>query len=80
MGSTWSDSRCWWIALHLIPGLGNIAGKKLLERFGTPKGIFDAKRSELISVEGVRKGVAGKIANQEWESDPEKVLEIVKKN
>ncbi|MBW1771307.1 MAG: DNA-protecting protein DprA [Deltaproteobacteria bacterium] len=80
MGSTWSDSRCWWVALHLIPGLGNIAGKKLLERFGTPKGIFDAKRSELISVEGVRKGVAGKIANQEWESDPEKVLEIVIKN
>ena len=80
MERRWSDSLCWWIALHLIPGLGNVAGKKLLERFGTPQGIFDAKRSELMAVEGVRKGVAGKIANQEWESDPEKVFEIVKKN
>jgi DNA processing protein len=64
----------------LIPGLGNVAGRKLLERFGAPQGIFDAKRSELMSVEGVRKGVAGKIANQEWDSDPEKVFEIVKKS
>lgn len=61
----------------MIPGLGNVAAKKLLERFGTPQGIFAATRSELMSVKGVRKAVARTIANQEWGSDPEKVLETV---
>ena len=77
MGRTWSDSRSGWVALHLIPGLGNVACKKLLERFGSPEGIFGAKGSELMSVEGVRQGVARKIAKREYTSDPEKVLKII---
>lgn len=77
MGRTWSDSRCGWVALHLIPGLGNVACKKLLERFGSPEGIFRAKGSELMSVQGVRPGVARKIANREYTSDPEQTLRII---
>ena len=79
MGRTWSDSRCGWIALHLIPGLGNVACKKLLERFGSPEGIFEAKGSELMSVKGVRPAVARKIAGRKFSSDPEEVLKILEK-
>jgi DNA processing protein len=66
----WPDSRCGWLALHMIPGLGNIAGKNLLDRFGSPEQIFKTTVSELMTVEGVRKQVAQHIVKREYTADP----------
>jgi len=79
MRKTWSDNRCDWLALHLVPGLGNIAGKNLVERFGSPERILQASISELMEVEGLRKEAARKILNREYTSDPLEVLRKVEK-
>jgi DNA processing protein len=69
-----SDSRVDWLALHLVPGLGNIAFKKLLERFGDPTEVFRAKLTDLAQVEGLRKHIAQKVVQREFSLDPHKVL------
>ena len=66
-----------WIALTMIPGLGNIISKKLLERFGSPENIFKAPISELITVEGLHKTIAKRIAKKEFSTDPSEELKRV---
>lgn len=68
-----------WIALYLIPGLGNYAFKNLLEKFGNPEAVFKAGISELVEVEWVRKDTAQKIVNKEFALDPEEEFRKVEK-
>jgi len=60
--------------LHLVPGLGNIAFKNLLEAFGGPEEIFCATLADLMKVVGLRKEIACRIVAREYTSDPDKVL------
>ncbi len=53
-----------WLALYLIPGLGNALIKRLIDRFGDPETVFEAGMTELMHVEGMRREVAGKIARR----------------
>lgn len=69
-----------WTALYLIPGLGNMAFKNLLEAFGSPDSVFQASLGELKAVEGLREVTAKRIINEEFSSDPEKELIKVEKN
>lgn len=39
-----------WIALNMTPGVGPAVAAKLLERFGSPDGVFQARRAELESL------------------------------
>jgi DNA processing protein len=71
----WSDNRCLWLALYLTPGLGSVAMKSLLTRFGEPARIFQASLSELSEVEGIRKEVAQAITERRLSGSPEKELE-----
>lgn len=68
------DTREDWLALHLIPGLGNLTFKKLLERFGSPARVLGARMQELVGVEGLRREIARRISKKEFASDPVKVL------
>jgi DNA processing protein len=70
----WHDKRCYWVALHLIPGLGNIVFKNLIEKFESPEGVFQAGTSDLIRVDGVRKEIALKIFKKAYTADPLDVL------
>jgi DNA processing protein len=63
-----------WLALHLIPGLGNLTFKKLLEKFGNPARVLGAAFPELMEVEGLRKEIAGRISRKEFSLEPSKVL------
>jgi DNA processing protein len=74
-----SDNRWAWLALHLVPGLGNVAFKNLLERFGAPEEIFCATLGDLMDVDGLRKEVARKIVAREYTSDPENVLSTLER-
>jgi DNA processing protein len=76
---TWPDERCPWLALCLIPGLGNAGFKNLLERFGNPEAVLHADFGELVKVKGVRKDAALKIVNREFSEDPEAELEKVER-
>jgi DNA processing protein len=74
---TWPDERRAWLALYLIPGLGGIALKNLLERFDNAVDIFEADLADLMTVAGVRKEIALKIVNREFVTDPEAELRKV---
>src|SRR5438094_10093756 len=54
------------IALNMLPTVGPVRLRKLLEVFKEPQQILRAKRSELRKVEGIGNEVADQIAN--WES------------
>jgi DNA processing protein len=51
----------YWLALSLIPGLGSILMKRLLEQFGTPEAIFRAPMKKLLKIEGLGEKVASQI-------------------
>ncbi len=54
------------IALNMLPTVGPVRLRKLLEVFAEPQRVLAAKRSELRAAEGVGNEVADQIAN--WES------------
>ncbi len=74
-----SDEIIAWLGLYLIPGLGNNAFKRLLEKFVTPEAVFGADFSELIKVGGVHEETARSIVKRQFSSDPEEELEKVEK-
>src|SRR4051795_10450720 len=54
------------IALNMLPTMGPVRLRKLLEIFETPERILSAKRDALRAVEGIGREVVDQIAN--WES------------
>src|SRR6195256_3260218 len=54
------------IALNMLPTVGPVRLRKLLEVFETPERVLAAKRTELRRVEGIGNEVADQISN--WES------------
>ena len=54
------------IALNMVPQMGPVRLRRLLEVFETPEKILTAKRSALRAIEGIGHEVAEQIAN--WES------------
>ena len=54
------------IALNMVPQMGPVRLRKLLEVFQTPERILSAKRSALRAIEGIGNEVAEQIAN--WEN------------
>jgi DNA processing protein len=63
----------------MIPSLGNITYRRLLERFGDPTNVFNAGLHEILKVEGIRAETAKRIVSNEWEGDPQKELQNIKK-
>jgi DNA processing protein len=60
-----------WLALSLVPGLGNVGFRQLLEAFGSVWAIFKAGEAELVSRGRIRKDIARRIASKVFSSDPE---------
>jgi DNA processing protein len=75
----WSDEKLYWLALFLIQGLGNSVYRKLLERFGSPRSVFDADFPELMKIEGLKKEVAQRIIKKEFVSNPNEELRQTEK-
>ena len=62
------------IALNMLPTMGPVRLRKLLEVLETPEQILAAKRSELRAIEGIGNEVAEQIAN--WESTVDLAAEL----
>jgi len=60
-----------WLALSLVPGLGNVAFRQLLETFGSVSAIFKAGEAELVARGRIRKDIARRIASRVFSADPE---------
>ena len=76
----WSDSRLSWLALKMIPNLGNITYKHLVERFGDPATVFKAKLNNLLEVEGLRLDIAKRILGRAWDGNPQEELMTIEKS
>jgi DNA processing protein len=76
----WSDKSLYWLGLKMIPNLGNITYKRLLDRFGDPARVFNSSVNDLIEVEGLKTETAKRIVSRAWEGDPEEELIGLKKN
>ncbi len=57
------------IALNMIPKLGPVLMRRLLDYFGTPQRILQAKAGELRLIEGVGPEISGSIATWETQID-----------
>lgn len=66
-----------WVAIHLVPGIGNIIFKRLIDKFKTPGQILKAEISALMEVEGVGKELAIRIAKQMCSEDPVRFLKKI---
>ena len=69
----------YWLALSLIPGVGSILTKRLLDRFGTPEAVFRAPLKELLRIEGLGEKGAGEIRKGPSEKAVKRELSLLEK-
>src|SRR5690606_29029586 len=69
-----------YIALNMIPGMGPVRLRKLLERFGSPTKILGASTSHLTQVEGIGPEVAANLRNWENLIDLKTEIELVEQH
>lgn len=67
-----------WIALNLIPQIGPVRVRKLLEVFGTPEQILAAKAGDILQVEGFGSAQAQSLAGWEAQIDLEGELRKIR--
>ncbi len=66
-----------WLALSLVPGVGGVFFRRLLDRFGSPEAVFRASLKELLQVEGLGEKVAREIAKGPEEKRVQTELELL---
>lgn len=59
------------IALNMLPGIGPVRVRRLLDTFGSPKEILNAKPQALRSVQGIGEEIASTISSWRTVADPE---------
>jgi DNA processing protein len=52
------DEKAWWLALHLVPGVGRLTFKKLVGYFGHPRHVMQATAGQLTRVSGIGPKIA----------------------
>jgi len=56
----------YWIGLKAVPGIGNVAFRRLLERFDTPEAALKAPPASLAGIRGITPATIEGINNGEW--------------
>jgi DNA processing protein len=74
-----ADSLRPWFRLKSVSGVGNHLFKRLLQRFHSPKHVFEASIEELLQVEGMSRGTASGIQNFKMPDKVEKDLTLTLK-
>ncbi len=67
------------IALSLVPGVGDVAAKKLVAYCGSPEAVFKAKKSHLLKIPGLGEITANSILNQNVFARAEKELTFIER-
>lgn len=63
-----------WLCLYLVPGVGNVACRNLIEHFGSPEKIFKSSVVELMESGKIRENTARRIVQKVFSMDPEKEM------
>jgi len=56
----------YWIGLKAVPGIGNVAFRRLLERFDTPEAALNAAPGSLAGIRGITPAVIDAIISGQW--------------
>ncbi|MDD2897220.1 MAG: DNA-processing protein DprA [Desulfuromonadaceae bacterium] len=62
----------YWIGLKAVPGIGNVAFRRLLEHFDTPEAALKASPAALTGIRGITPAIIDGIKNGAWHSFAEK--------
>jgi DNA processing protein len=68
------------IALSLIPGVGDVAAKKLVSYCGSPEGVFKTKKSHLLKIPGIGELTVNSILNHGVFDRAEKEIRFITKH
>jgi DNA processing protein len=68
-----------WVALTLVPGVGSVLFKRLVEAFGSPEGVLKASPRDLNRIEGIGPKVIASLRGFDWKSAAEKELNSLEK-
>lgn len=80
MSTTFSTDLLYQIALTLIPQVGPVQAKILIERFGHAEAIFKARYSELMHTEGIGAARAGNIKRFSGFREAEEEMRFIEQN
>jgi DNA processing protein len=67
------------IGIDLIPGIGSILAKKIVEYTGSPEDVFKSNEKILQKIPGIGKTLAGNIARQQILDKAEREIEFITK-
>jgi DNA processing protein len=70
-----AQERAFWLAWSQIPGIGAILIRRLHQHFGTLEAAWDARLTELATVDGVGRQIAETIVAERRNLDPVELLE-----
>jgi DNA processing protein len=65
-----------WFYLKTVPGVGNLIGKRLIDRFKSPQSIFQARDKDLLGVEGVSRRHVSAIRSHKMPEGVEAELDL----
>ncbi len=68
------------LALNLLPGVGSVNAKKIVSYCGGIEAIFKEKKTALLKIPGIGRGLANAIHNQKVFERAEQELEFIMKN
>ena len=68
-----------WFKLKSVPGVGNLLGKRLIDRFKSPQNVFQASDDELLQVDGVTRRHVSAIKTHKMPQGVEAELELVER-
>lgn len=68
------------IGITMIPGIGDISGKKLIAYCGSPEAVFNEKRSALSKIPGIGNVTINSIINHNVFNMVEKEIKFIKKH
>jgi len=72
-----SDAKKYWIALNMVPGVGPVTYRKLLNHFGTPEQVLSASLHDLMVVPGLNDRIARELVNFGWPKRIDKELDAI---
>jgi DNA processing protein len=56
----------YWLGLKAVPGIGNVAFRRLLEHFDTPEAVLREPPASLAGIRGITSAIIESVKNGEW--------------
>lgn len=73
------DNLRYWLGLGLVPGIGNVLYKRLIDHFKSPEIVFSSSVEELKKVEGIGERLASDILKTDWKEKVDIELSRIEK-